>query len=105
MFENGTLKLLLDSNGAEGLRAEDLPEVGPRFHVPSLVDKPQNPIMDTLKLLQDLNLPQRALTLPKELEILTTDICASLQRDSDTEGSLWRTGAPRDAANTNVREE
>jgi hypothetical protein len=37
--------------------AADLPPLSARFYVPRLADKPQNPIMDTLKLLGDLKAP------------------------------------------------
>jgi hypothetical protein len=33
---------------------EQLPPLNPRFFIPRLTDKPQNPIMDSLKLSQDL---------------------------------------------------
>ena len=33
----------------------ELPPLNARFHVPRLVDKPQNPILDTLKLSGDLD--------------------------------------------------
>lgn len=35
----------------------ELPLLNARFCVPKLADKPQNPIMDTLKLLDDLKVP------------------------------------------------
>ena len=41
----------------------ELPPLNARFYVPRLVDKPQNPIMDTLKLLDDLKAPPVQSTL------------------------------------------
>ena len=35
----------------------ELPPLDARFYVPRLADKPQNPIVDTLKLLDDLKAP------------------------------------------------
>ena len=63
-----------DVDGLEGLCVKALPDIGPRFHVPVLADKPQNPIMDTMKLLEDRSNNQRTGSLPKELEILTASI-------------------------------
>lgn len=37
--------------------AAELPPLNAGFHVPRLEDKPQNPIMDALKLLDDLKAP------------------------------------------------
>ena len=41
----------------------ELPPLNARFCVPRLPDKPQNPIMDTLKLLDDLKAPPVQSTL------------------------------------------
>ena len=51
-----------------GRAVAELPPINARFYVPRLADKPQNPIMDTLKLLDDLNAPpvQPTLLLRRE---------------------------------------
>ncbi|KAJ6594217.1 Spc98 family-domain-containing protein [Mycena capillaripes] len=52
-----------------------LPELKPRFFVPPMLEKPQNPIMETLKLhspIAPVPTPQR-LVLPTELASLTFD--------------------------------
>ncbi|KAF4620414.1 hypothetical protein D9613_000179 [Agrocybe pediades] len=56
---------------------EDLPRITPFFFVPPLENKPQNPIMESLKLEKmNTNLPPRPVPLkqlPDELEALTQD--------------------------------
>lgn len=41
----------------------ELPPLNARFYVPKLADKPQNPIVDTLKLVDDLKAPPVQSTL------------------------------------------
>ncbi|OCH93115.1 hypothetical protein OBBRIDRAFT_725379 [Obba rivulosa] len=101
MLESGLVQLPLQPDGLVGLCVEALPEIAPQFHVPALADKPQNPIVDTLKLVQDLNVPPQTPNLPNESEILTEDICATLQRNSNYDKSLWWTQALRNSLNTN----
>jgi len=48
----------------------ELPPLNARFYVPRLADKPQNPIMDTLKLLDDLKAPPVQSTLLKRREVV-----------------------------------
>ena len=59
---NGTHDSLPDRAVAE------LPPLNARFYVPKLADKPQNPILDTLKVLGGLDAPpvQPALLLRRE---------------------------------------
>jgi hypothetical protein len=49
--------------------AAELPPLNARFCVPRLADKPQNPIMDTLKLLGDLKAPPAQSALLNRREI------------------------------------
>ncbi|KAJ7772683.1 gamma-tubulin complex, DGRIP91/SPC98 component protein [Mycena maculata] len=53
-----------------------LPEFKPRFFVPPMLEKPQNPIMDTLRLTPTKSVPAplRLQVLPPELASLTFDI-------------------------------
>lgn len=90
----------LKMDDLEGLRVEALPEIGPRFHVPALADKPHNPIMDTMRLFEERSSMPGSAVLPQELRLLTEDICAGLQRGLDINSSLWWTQAIRDDVNT-----
>jgi len=47
----------------------ELPPLNARFYVPRLADKPQNPIMDALKLLDDLKAPPVQSTLLNRREV------------------------------------
>ncbi|KAJ6587217.1 gamma-tubulin complex, DGRIP91/SPC98 component protein [Mycena vulgaris] len=51
-----------------------LPEFKPRFFVPPMLERPQNPIMDTLKLLRPTAPVPTPLRLPTELASLTFDV-------------------------------
>ncbi|KAJ7091104.1 Spc98 family-domain-containing protein [Mycena epipterygia] len=62
----------LDDDGFEEYTAV-LPEFKPRFFVPPMLDKPQNPIMDTLKF-GTPTVPVPRLALPTELASLTFDV-------------------------------
>jgi hypothetical protein len=55
-----------------------LPKIQSKFHVPRLVDKPQNPIMDTLYLnrTKKFHADSGFMSLPPELAIVTGDIQA-----------------------------
>ena len=70
---------------------EDLPRIAPHFFVPPLGNKPQNPIMDMLKLeALNTNMPARSYgpLIPKELEVLTLDASQIIK---ELEGSPTRT--------------
>jgi hypothetical protein len=53
---------------------DDLPKIGPRFFVPRLTEKPQDPIMDTLKLANSKETHMNTRPIPLELAILTVDM-------------------------------
>ena len=59
-------------------KANDLPKIVPRFFVPPLQDKPQNPILDALDLeIINSNLPPRLFQphlLPQELAALSLNV-------------------------------
>ncbi|KAJ7045832.1 gamma-tubulin complex, DGRIP91/SPC98 component protein [Mycena alexandri] len=65
-----------------------LPEFEPRFFVPQMLEKPQNPIMDTLKLLPIAPVPPpiRLAPLPTELASLAFDPPTRVPKLSD---SIW----------------
>jgi hypothetical protein len=58
---------------------DDLPPVLPRFFIPRLQEKPQDPIMDTLRIAQESK-PSRPAPLPQLLGIMDT----KLQECSDS---------------------
>ncbi|KAF5328834.1 hypothetical protein D9619_011684 [Psilocybe cf. subviscida] len=80
-----------------GIRFHDplneLPRIAPSFFVPELENKPQNPIMDSLKLENlNTNLPLRALRvekLPDELAILTLPEDLEDSRSPTAVEQLW----------------
>ena len=51
------LSPLVEGEGLSGLRHEKLPPVRLQFFVPRLSDKPQDPIVDTLKHIQTVPFP------------------------------------------------
>lgn len=81
---------------------EDLPRLAPHFFVPPLENKPQNPIMDILKLeALNTNMPARSYEplIPKELAVLSLDASQIMK---ELEGSptkaieeLWMQAATR----------
>jgi hypothetical protein len=75
-----------------------LPEILPQFFVPPLEDKPQNPIMDTLKLARiNQSLPKRPKNTPRvphELAILVADASESDNHLDDLD-KLWRSALTR----------
>ena len=81
---------------------EDLPRLAPQFFVPPLENKPQNPIMDLLKLeASNTNMPARSYEppIPKELAVLSLD---TSKITKELEGSptraieeLWTQAATR----------
>ncbi|TFK44260.1 gamma-tubulin complex, DGRIP91/SPC98 component protein [Crucibulum laeve] len=78
-----------------------LPPLGPRFFVPPLVDKPQNPIMDSLKLTaSNKSLPPRP-RLPLELLLIASDIERIPERVPKLANTLWTDAAARKVGFTN----
>ncbi|KAJ7495895.1 gamma-tubulin complex, DGRIP91/SPC98 component protein [Mycena galericulata] len=83
------LPFLHDELDDESASQAVLPEFKPRFFVPPMIDKPQNPIMDTLKLhtpTVPIPTPLR-LGLPTELASLTFD--AQPQSFPKLNDSIW----------------
>ena len=71
----------------------ELSPLNARFYVPRLADKPQNPIMDTLKLLDDLKTPPVQSTLLNRREMIAD--CAANQPEfdsfrGDSAANLWQ---------------
>lgn len=76
----------------------ELPPLNARFHVPKLADKPQNPIMDTLKLLDDLKAPPVQSTLLDKREaadrVANQSLSDSIRADDTT--NLWQRVCDKD---------
>jgi hypothetical protein len=69
----------------------------PRFHIPPLADKPQNPIMDGLKFIER----DHPTMLPPELAVMVEDLTLGVIPKS-SDDSLWVAAAKRGGA-TRVR--
>ncbi|KDQ57579.1 hypothetical protein JAAARDRAFT_47494 [Jaapia argillacea MUCL 33604] len=81
---------------------DPLPEVLPLFYIPKLADKPQDPIMDTIDLLQATYRP--AASVPLELALISQAFLESRPSEPQTE-DIWhsatkRKGAPQVPATT-----
>jgi hypothetical protein len=75
-------------------KANDLPQILPRFFVPLLEDKPQNPILEALNLESiTSNLPPRLFQphlLPQELTALSLNISQAVQQQPETKvEEIW----------------
>jgi hypothetical protein len=75
-------------------KSNDLPQILPRFFVPPLEDKPQNPILEVLEL-ESLtsNLPPRLFQphlLPQELTALSLNVSQGVQQQTETKlEEIW----------------
>ncbi|KAM5533317.1 hypothetical protein V8D89_012991 [Ganoderma adspersum] len=72
-----------------------LPELPPRFFIPHLDDKPQNPIMDTLRIFQKkphnlLTPAPSAPSLPPELALLSEDLLKVAQAGKSNLEDIWQ---------------
>jgi hypothetical protein len=54
------------------IKMDELPQILPKFFIPPLADKPQNPIMDTLKLASQTSDHHLSALLPPELAVIST---------------------------------
>ncbi|KAI0702946.1 Spc98 family-domain-containing protein [Cerioporus squamosus] len=77
-----------------------LPELRPQFFIPRLEEKPQNPIMDTLRFWQNRSRPQdnymeQSRILPPELQLLSEDVLKFEQAKKDHLESIWTRAALR----------
>ena len=75
-------------------KANDLPQILPRFFVPPLEDKPQNPILEALNLESiTSNLPPRLFQphlLPQELTALSLNVSQVVQQQPETKvEEIW----------------
>ncbi|PIL34214.1 hypothetical protein GSI_03925 [Ganoderma sinense ZZ0214-1] len=83
-----------------------LPELPPRFFVPRLDDKPQNPIMDTLRILQkkphsSSTSTPLAPSLPPELALLSGELLKVAQASQIRLEDIWQSAALHKHGNTN----
>lgn len=82
------------------LAMDVLPRIHPKFFVPRLADRPQNPIMDTLNskvATESRNSPFQSPLLPTELAILLTD---SNTYRPPSRHDLWVEAATRSVGHT-----
>ncbi|KAJ2989449.1 hypothetical protein NUW54_g8779 [Trametes sanguinea] len=93
---------LLDDLHADSEQAnrppETLPDLPPHFFVPRLADKPQNPIMDTLRMMRQPigaanPAPCISLHLPPELELLAKDVAMFAQAKHHRLEDIWKLAA------------
>lgn len=74
-------------------KAKDLPQILPRFFVPPLEDKPQNPILEVLELESvTSNLPPRLFQphlLPQELAALSLNVSQVVQQPETKVEEIW----------------
>ncbi|KAG5634756.1 hypothetical protein H0H81_000887 [Sphagnurus paluster] len=77
----------LDPHDKLHLLSTSLPPLVPHFFVPPLTEKPQNPIMDTLKQEMEYKNRKPFPSLPPELNLLTVD--QTVEPHSNTGHNLW----------------
>ena len=78
--------------------ATPVPALPPSFFVPRLDDKPQNPIMDTLRLLRSKPHPAPlpappTHSLPPELELLSEDLLKFAHAGQNHLEDIWQSAA------------
>ena len=77
---------------------DPLPVLNPHFFIPRLEDKPQNPIMDTLRIMQNRlhdHPPPPTFVLPPELHALSEDTLLFAEKRRNALESLWELAASR----------
>lgn len=87
---------LLEDAGPATLH-ETLADLPPRFFIPRLADKPQNPIMDTLKLMHNSQGVRPAnsvsLPIPLELGLLSEDVARFAAEKQAHFDDIWQLAA------------
>jgi hypothetical protein len=77
---------------ADTFKLDELPPIFPAFTIPALQDKPQNPILDTIKLSEKKakDFTRSATSLPPELHIVAEDLLRPrLEAENQPKGVLW----------------
>ena len=78
-----------------------MPQLRPHFFVPRLEDKPQNPIMDTLRLWRNRSRPQEwtqeksSSALPPELRLLSEDVLQLEYARKNQMQTIWTQAVTR----------
>ncbi|KAL1942658.1 hypothetical protein VTO73DRAFT_4898 [Trametes versicolor] len=87
---------LLEDTGPATLH-ETLSDLQPRFFIPRLADKPQNPIMDTLRLMNNAQYVRPAntvsLSIPLELGLLSEDVARFAAEKHAHFDDIWQRAA------------
>ena len=94
---NLTLPQICDGNPTE--YKNELPHVLPQFFMPRLQDRPQDPIMDTLRIKQEFNTREPRLRQPPVKNTVVVTLQDSLEEESDV---FWERTA-REGARVQVR--
>lgn len=93
MCTRSTMSLSIDQDPSMAL--DLLPQLKARFHVPTLADKPQNPIMDGLSFdvhLESVQTTRQTLnSFSEELTIIITDL--TVEKSVQNEEYLWMDAA------------
>ncbi|KZT71065.1 hypothetical protein DAEQUDRAFT_666945 [Daedalea quercina L-15889] len=91
-MEQSLLPGLLQDLEAQQVPVPDaaLPELHPGFFIPRLTDKPQNPIIDTISLMQRTRKPVAVSSpLPVEVEALAEDTWAVAEASQKAQNNIW----------------
>ncbi|KAI0330134.1 hypothetical protein GY45DRAFT_1324015 [Cubamyces sp. BRFM 1775] len=89
----------LDDVAESTIQNIKLPELRPQFFIPRLTERPQNPIMDTVRMMKEPAFSQPVqsidirLPLPLELEVLSRDVAALVQTRPDRLDNIWTQAA------------
>lgn len=86
---------LVEDEGLVGLRHEKLPPIHLQFFVPRLSDKPQDPIVDTLKHIQTLPFPALSPTNSFLTGLSHPVLDLPATSDADTPFSFWKRALDR----------
>ncbi|KAI0655958.1 Spc98 family-domain-containing protein [Cubamyces menziesii] len=85
----------LEDVAEPAIRNIKLPELRPQFFVPRLTERPQNPIMDTVRMTKEPVTSQSAPSvsvrrpLPLELEVLSQDVAALTRVKQERLDDIW----------------
>jgi len=76
-------------DNVDGLGFEELPPLLPRFSVPSLQDKPQNPIVERLNIREKEKGSTTSELLPSKIDVITADCTRLETKNEQPDLSVW----------------
>ena len=97
------LTLLPLIGGDLGEYKDELPQVLPRFFIPRLQDKPQDPIMDALRIDQESRASRRDHSPPELVNLSEVKVQESSQRFPEEDPTLFWQRAVKEGARVRVR--